>query len=82
MQERKKKLKPKQDAKNQPAKGRVSTTEGFFLQFLPSFLQKSVPEPELENRHRLISVYRPLLAFPITLAPAEGLSCYLKEGLA
>lgn len=53
---------------------------GFFAIF--SFLsgkkkKKRVLEPELENKHIRISVHRPLLAFPITLAPAKGLSCYL-----
>lgn len=39
VQEGKKKLKPKQDAKHQPAKGKVSTTEGGLL-FSPSLAAK------------------------------------------
>lgn len=83
MQERKKKkLKPKQDAKNQLAKGRDSTIEVGFATFFLPFCKKSVLEPELKNRHLLISVYSSLLAFPINTAPAKELSCFLKEGLA
>lgn len=91
-EQKKKKLKPKQDAKNQPAKGKVSTTEvlGLFLVcclFVVSFFggyfsflsDKNVLEPQLENRHTHLCV---LSAFPVTLVPAEGLRHYLKEGLA
>lgn len=55
---------------------------GFFCNFYLLFCKKRVLEPDLENRHRLISVYGPLLAFPNILAPSKGPRCYLKEGLA
>lgn len=88
MQERKKKshptnLKPKQDAKNQLAKGKVSTTERVFFTVLSSLSAGGeVFEPEPANRHILISAHKPLLAFTITSTPAKGPSHYLKERLA
>lgn len=52
MQEnKKKKFKPKQDTKNQLAKGRDSTIEVGFATFFLPFCKKCVLEPELEDTY-------------------------------